>query len=269
VARLEAIRDLQAHGLTLTAIRRLLDQAPGHAASTALAFVKAAVAQTADEGTETISAEEGAARLGMAVDEVDPELVERMGMARVLEDGRRQVLVPSAFEAAAELARAGVPADKRVEVGQALHEHAQAMARAVVDLFVEHLWRPSDHHADDPEAWTALTEAVERLRPLATATVASFFGVAPGPEAEAGAERARASPSSGARRARGGGAAGAQVPAPRVSGAVSAAARMRALHPAIAAGGTASSAMRAAVARKASAAGPSPSTTGLPSSPPA
>lgn len=196
VARLEAIRDLQAHGLTLTAIRRLLDQAPGHAASTALAFVKAAVAQTADEGTETISAEEGAARLGMAVDEVDPELVERMGMARVLEDGRWQVLVPSAFEAAAELARAGVPADKRVEVGQALHEHAQAMARAVVDLFVEHLWRPSDHHADDPEAWTALTEAVERLRPLATATVASFFGVALAREAEAAAERALASPSS-------------------------------------------------------------------------
>ena len=32
VARLESIRDLQAHGLTLTAIRRLLDRAPGSAA---------------------------------------------------------------------------------------------------------------------------------------------------------------------------------------------------------------------------------------------
>ncbi|HLT16070.1 MAG TPA: MerR family transcriptional regulator [Acidimicrobiales bacterium] len=196
VARLESIRDLQAHGLTLTAIRRLLDQAPGNAASTALAFVKAAVAQTGDEGTETISADEAAARLGMAVDEVDPDLVEGMGMARVLEDGRWQVLVPPAFEAAAELARAGVPADKRVEVGQVLHEHAQAMARAVVDLFVEHLWRPSDHNADDPEAWRALTEAVERLRPLATAAVASFFGVALAREAEAAAERAFTPPPS-------------------------------------------------------------------------
>src|ERR687897_3947000 len=46
VARLEAIRDLQAHGLTLTAIRRLLDRAPGNAAPTALAFVKTAVAQS-------------------------------------------------------------------------------------------------------------------------------------------------------------------------------------------------------------------------------
>ena len=54
------------------------------------------------------------------------------------------------------------------------------MAQAVVELFVDHLWRPSSHDAGDPAAWEALTDAVERLRPLAAASVASLFGVALG-----------------------------------------------------------------------------------------
>src|SRR5690606_10766914 len=163
---------------------------------------------------------------------------------RVLEDGRWQVLVPPAFEAAAELARAGVPADKRVEVGQVLHEHAQAMARAVVDLFVEHLWRPSDHNADDPEAWRALTEAVERLRP-SPASSGWRWPARPRPPPSGPSRRRR--PDGRTAGYRGHRTAGAQLPAaPRMSSAVSAAARMRALHPAISAGGTASSTMRAA-----------------------
>src|SRR5690606_31465250 len=66
VARLESIRDLQAHGLTLTAIRRLLDRAPGSAAPTALAFIKTAVAQSVGEQAEIVPEAEGAARLGLA-----------------------------------------------------------------------------------------------------------------------------------------------------------------------------------------------------------
>jgi DNA-binding transcriptional MerR regulator len=189
VSRLEAIRDLQAHGLTLTAIRRLLDRAPGSAASTALAFVKAAVAQTADHGTEIISAAEGAARLGISADEADVRLIEKMGLARVLDDGRWEIVAPAAFEAAVELAGVGVPLERRVEIAQVLQEHAQAMAQAVVTLFVDYLWRPSALETEDPAAWKALTDMLGRLRPLAATTVASMFDVALAREAEAAAER--------------------------------------------------------------------------------
>ncbi len=189
VARLESIRDLQAHGLTLTAIRRLLDRAPGSAATTALAFVKAAVSQTAEPGAEVISAAEGAARLHIHADDADTALIEQLGLARVLDDGRWMIIAPAAFEATAELAKAGVPLERRVEIGRVLQEHSQAMARAVVQLFVDYLWRPSSHDAGDPAAWTALTDAVERLRPLAATSVASLFGVALARESELAAER--------------------------------------------------------------------------------
>jgi DNA-binding transcriptional MerR regulator len=189
VARLESIRDLQAHGLTLTAIRRLLDRAPGSAATTALAFVKAAVAQTTEPGTEIITAAEGALRLGIDAADADTDLIEELGIARVLDDGRWKIVAPAAFEASVELAKAGVPLDRRVEIGRVLQEHSQAMARAVVELFVDYLWRPSSHDAGDPASWKALTAAVERLRPLASTSVASLFGVALAKESESAAER--------------------------------------------------------------------------------
>jgi DNA-binding transcriptional MerR regulator len=189
VARLESIRDLQAHGLTLTAIRRLLDRAPGSAATTALAFVKAAVGQPGAGDAEIISAAEGARRLQID-GAVDTDLIEEMGIARVLDDGRWKIVAPAAFEASAELAKVGVPLERRVEIGQLLQQHTQAMARAVVDLFVEHMWRPSSLSVgDDPQAWETLTLAVERLRPLAATSVASLFGAALARESEAATER--------------------------------------------------------------------------------
>ena len=194
VARLDAIRDLQAHGLTLTAIRRLLDRAPGHAATTALAFAKAAVARTGESDAEIVTAAEGTARLHVdppeTPDGVDEALLEELGMVRVLPDGRWQILAPAVFQAAAELAAAGVPLARRIEVTRQLREHTQVMAHAVVEMFVEDLWRRSVSGANaNPEAWAGLTTLLARLRPLATASVAGFFDAALSDEAERAAER--------------------------------------------------------------------------------
>jgi DNA-binding transcriptional MerR regulator len=151
LSRLEAIRDLQEHGLTLTAIRRLLDRAPGSAAPTALAFVRT--------------------------------------IARALPDGRWQILAPAAFEASAGLARLGVPMDARIRLTRVFREHTDAMARAVVALFLDFLWRPGESPEDDPDQWAALTEAVARLRPLGATSAASMFDNALARAAEEAAER--------------------------------------------------------------------------------
>jgi DNA-binding transcriptional MerR regulator len=191
LARLEAIRDLQAHGLTLTAIRRLLDRAPGSAATTALAFARAAVARATEGDEEIVTPAEGAARLDLPPGEpVDPDLLEELGLVRVLADGRWHILAPAAFQAARELAALGVPPRRRIEVTRLLQQHTHAMACAVVELFVKDLWRLSPAGTgDDPETWQQLATAVERLRPLATATVAGFFDAALSAEAEKAAER--------------------------------------------------------------------------------
>lgn len=196
VALLESIRDLQAHGLTLTAIRRLLDRAPGSAGPTALAFIKAAVAQSGGRNVEIVSADDGATRLGLAPGTAaDTTLIEQLRIARVLDDGRWEIVAPAAFEAAAVLAQLGVPLDVRVELSRVLHDHTQAMAQAIVDMFVDYLWRPSEMSGTgDPHTWATLADAVSRLRPLAATSVASLFDTAMADAAEAAAERELASP---------------------------------------------------------------------------
>lgn len=190
LARLESIRDLQAHGLTLTAIRRLLDRAPGSAGPTALAFVRTAVAQSVAPDSDVVTPAELAERLGLPSGEpADPAILEELGIARPLPDGRWQITAPAAFEASADLARLGVPMDARLQLSRLFRQHTEAMAQGVVELFLEYLWRPGDSAEDDPDQWAALATTVGRLRPLAATAVASVFDIALARAAEQAAER--------------------------------------------------------------------------------
>jgi DNA-binding transcriptional MerR regulator len=185
VQRLEAIRDLQAHGLTLVAIRRLLERAPDTAAN-ALAFVQAAVSPANKDDYQVIDAAAGAARLGGSPTPTMAAMLERLGIITVLPDGRWQLPSPALFRAAEELAELDFPLERRIEVMHQLRAHTEEMARLLVDFFVEHLWPES---SDDAAAWTEMTAALDRLRPLATTSVVALFDTALAHAAEAAAER--------------------------------------------------------------------------------
>jgi DNA-binding transcriptional MerR regulator len=190
LVRLESIRDLQAHGLTLNAIRRLLERAPGDAGPTALAFVKTAVAQSVGDNAEVVTADEMAERLGLpAGTPVDPAIIRELGVAHEMPDGGWRITAPAAVEASAGLARLGVPMEARVELSRLFVEHTRVMAKAVVEMFLDYLMPPDDPSNTDPEVWHALSEAVARLRPLAATSVASSFDTALARAAERAAER--------------------------------------------------------------------------------
>jgi len=79
--------------------------------------------------------------------------------------------------------------DARIRLSRVFQQHTEAMAEAVVELFVDYLWRPGESAEDDPDRWTALTMAVARLRPLAATSVASVFDIALAGAAERATER--------------------------------------------------------------------------------
>lgn len=189
VQRLEAIRDLQAHGLTLVAIRRLLERAPDTAAN-ALAFVQAAVSPAGKDETEVIDAAEGAARLGGAPTPAMAGPLEALGIIRVLPDGRWELPAPALFRAAEELAAFDFPLDRRIHLMEQLRAHSVQMADLLVGFFVDHMWPPTvTERVDDPAAWEALTQAVDRLRPLATTSVVALLDIAMARAAERAAEQ--------------------------------------------------------------------------------
>lgn len=197
VQRLEAIRDLQAHGLTLVAIRRLLERAPDTAAN-ALAFVQAAVSPVGKDEAEVIDAEEGASRLGSGRSDQVAASLEELGIIRVLADGRWELPAPALFRAAEELAAFDFPLGARIEIMERLRAHAEQMAALVVDFFIDHMWPDDATLADDPEAWSELTRALDRLRPLATTSVVAMLDHAVAQAAERATERKLAEDGDGA-----------------------------------------------------------------------
>jgi hypothetical protein len=52
---------------------------------------------------------------------------------------------------------------------------SQTISKAFVQLFLDELWRPLSEDGRAVERWPEITEAVERLRPLASEVVLATF----------------------------------------------------------------------------------------------
>ncbi len=110
VARIELTREMQADGLNLEAIRRVLDGGDGSAAAI-FDFTRALRTPFEDEVPEIVEAEELAGIWGEVADPKLTRRAEKLGILRSLPDGRVEVISPRLLAAAAELAELGVGAE--------------------------------------------------------------------------------------------------------------------------------------------------------------
>ena len=173
LARLELIKELQAEGFNLEAIRRIIENAPQATSQEALDFTRALTAAFSEEQPEIVSAEELAEPWG---DEASPEMVERvikLGFVRDLGDGRYEVRSPRLRKASEELLTLGVPLETTIEVLRALRRHSESVARAYAKLFVDNVWRPFEEAGE--RDWSEVSETFERLRPLAAQSLLAAF----------------------------------------------------------------------------------------------
>jgi DNA-binding transcriptional MerR regulator len=189
VARLELVKDLQAEGFTLDSIKRILERAPGGAVEDVLDFTRAAAAAFSDEQPIVVDGRVMAERWG---DQLTPELVTRieaLGFARPLGDGHYEMVSPSLERASKELAELGVPLETGVEIIATLRKHSEAVSKAYVNLFLEHIMRPLEEGANAEQRWSELSAALERLRPLAAKSLVAAFQVVMTEQVELALER--------------------------------------------------------------------------------
>ena len=175
VARIELIRELQDDGFSLELIGRLLASAGSSAA--AMRFVRAMRAPYGEEEPQVITAAELTQRWGAD----DPKLLERaleLGIMRPLGDGRYEEVSPRLARVSAELAELGISARQALEVAGSLRRHADSVARAYMKLFIEAVWKPFEAEGRPEERWTEVSEALERLRPLAVESLVAVFCLA-------------------------------------------------------------------------------------------
>jgi DNA-binding transcriptional MerR regulator len=188
VARIELTREMQADGLNLEAIRRVLDSGDGSAAAI-FDFTRALRAPIEDEAPEIVDAGELA---GIWGEEANPKLTrraEKLGILRTLPDDRIEVISPSMLRAASELAELGVGAEGALLTAEKLRRHADGVSRAFVQLFVKEVWQPFDRAGRPERDWPRMSEALERMRPLAAGALLATFQIAMGEAIEKESER--------------------------------------------------------------------------------
>jgi DNA-binding transcriptional MerR regulator len=179
VARIELTREMQADGLNLEAIRRVLDSGDGSAAAI-FDFTRALRVPFEDEAPEIFDAEELA---GVWGEDPDPKLLrraEKLGIFRTLPDGRVEVISPRLLRAAAELFELGIGPEGAIATAERLRRHADGAARAFVELFVKEIWEPFDEAGRPDPDWPRMSEALERMRPLAAGALLATFQIAMG-----------------------------------------------------------------------------------------
>lgn len=178
VARLELIKDMQADGFNLRAIRHALDALPAGAGPEALAFRRRVVAPWSDEEPELMDRAALDSLLGVGADASAFDEAVRLGIVRVLDEDRVEVPAPSLVRAGAEVVSLGVPLADVLKLQREMNRHVAAVAKAFVRLYVEHVWHPFVTKGQPEEMWPAVRDALDRLQPLAGESLLATFRLA-------------------------------------------------------------------------------------------
>lgn len=177
-ARLDLIREMQADGFNLTAIKRLIDGSGGEWEDM-LGFKRIALSGWETEDPEVITLEELAKRFGVEPDS-DPAPLERavrLGAIVPLGGGRFELPSPALVAAGEQVVASGVPLDTTIEVLAKIVRHTDAVARTFTQLFLDTVLRPFQERGAPPEEWPEVRESLERLQPVAGRAVSATFSI--------------------------------------------------------------------------------------------
>lgn len=189
VARIELTRQMQADGLNLEAIRRVLESTEGSSQGI-VDFAHALQAPFEDETPEIFEPAELAA--AWQANGVSAKLIrhgEKLGILRELPDGRIEVLSPRLQRSAVALIELGISVEAGLDTADKLRAHAEGVARAFVDLFVTEIWEPFDRAGRPEEDWPKVREALDRVRPLASDALLAMFQITMAEATEKAGER--------------------------------------------------------------------------------
>jgi DNA-binding transcriptional MerR regulator len=189
VARIELTREMQAEGLNLEAIRRVLESSEGSSREM-VDFARAVRAPFEDETPEIFS--EGELASAWGVERFDPKLLKRseeLGILRQLPGDQIEVISPRLQQAGTALIELGVSPQAAVDIAAELRRSSERVARNFVELFVKEIWEPFDKAGRPEGDWPKVREALDRMRPLASDALLAMFQISMGESTEKAGER--------------------------------------------------------------------------------
>ena len=172
LARLRYVNSLQDRGFSLAAIQVLLEAwDEGRNLTDVLGFEEALTAPWSDEKPERVSLERLLELFPEAVDDASllPRAVE-LGLLVAAGD-EFEAPSPRLLRVGAELVAAGIPLSAALDEYERLVADAARIAARFVELFETNLWEPFVAAGLPAERLSGLTDALQRVRPLAAAAM--------------------------------------------------------------------------------------------------
>jgi DNA-binding transcriptional MerR regulator len=170
VARLELVRELQAHGFTLAAIEKYVARIPADATPETMALHRTMLAPWMADLPETMTRQELVRRAGRPLSDQDLATLQALGVVQPV-DGKFQVALAH-LSVAVSLLDLGIP----LEAARAAHEiftaHGRAIADELTELFRTQLWPVYKEGGLTPEQLRGL---VERFKPVTVAALVAAY----------------------------------------------------------------------------------------------
>lgn len=170
LARLRYIASLQERGFSLAAIQCLLEAwDEGRGLNEVLGFEEALSAPWSDETPTRVTVERLMEMFPEGLE--DLTLLNRsiaLGLLVVVDDEEFEAPSPILLKVGAELVAAGIPLAAVLDEYERLVADADRIAGRFVELFESNVWEPFAAAGMPPERLGAVTEALQRSRPMAS-----------------------------------------------------------------------------------------------------
>lgn len=174
LARLELVRELQAHGFTLAAIESYLARIPADATPETIALHRTLLSPWMPDLPETLTFAQLEERAGRPLNGDDLESMEALGIVQPDGDGQYRV-AGAHVSVAVSILDLGLPKSAALAAKSIFSEHGRAIADELTEVFRTQLW-PLYKQAGVPA--DQLRETVERFKPLTVAALVTAYETA-------------------------------------------------------------------------------------------
>lgn len=173
IARLELVKELQAHGFTLAAIERYVAELPPDATPQDLALARTMLAPWQGEIRESLSREELIGRAGRDLTDSDLQALTIFGVIRPADEPDRFLVSLSQLPVGVALIDLGMPLDAAKASGRIFAAHGRAIAEELDEVF-----RTMISPAYSGAGPDVVRQVVEKLKPLTVASLVSAYEAA-------------------------------------------------------------------------------------------
>jgi DNA-binding transcriptional MerR regulator len=177
LARVELIKDLQAQGLKLSSIARLLDESAS--SDQELLRFSRRVSDLFDRRAGTVTTAAELAERFQVDDAAAPGVLKKavdLGLVRDLGDGAIEEVAPVLLAAGVSAQRTlGLSAAEALKVLERLRRSVDSVAELYVGLYLDRVWKPFVDEGQPSEEWPRIEASLEELRQLATDALLATF----------------------------------------------------------------------------------------------